>query len=195
LLKHILPTSPWIALFRGRLAVAFFIRDPSPLTEPPETAFDLRRITRHLRDKRFDIKLHKAKGEGSYDYTELGAITSLLNVAIDLGRPTPTFSDKESENAFNAAVDALAERIKRIFTAIEDSGASHLRRTETKQSLEALHYRIVYSVRSKPPPKKSFFGPAGPEDWGGISRSGSFMEKFLTARKERTEDRSSRDGT
>ncbi|KKA23896.1 hypothetical protein T310_2080 [Rasamsonia emersonii CBS 393.64] len=198
LLKHILPASSWIALFRCRLAVAFFIRDPSPLTEPPDAVLDLRRITHHLRDKRFDVKLYKDKRRGGYDYAELGATTSLLNVIIDLGRITPTFPDKEAENNFNADVDALAERIKRIFSAIEDSGASHLRRTEAKQSLEALHYRIVYSVRSKPPPKKSFFGPAGPEDWSGIGRSGSFMEKFLATKRDRAqgaEDTGSRDDT
>ncbi|KAL1970382.1 hypothetical protein VTN77DRAFT_5542 [Rasamsonia byssochlamydoides] len=195
LLKRILPASSWVALFRCRLAVAFFIGDASPLTEPPDAVLNLRRITHHLRDKRFDVKLQKDKRGGGYDYAELGAITSLLNIVIDLGRFTPTFTDKEAENSFNADVDALAERIKRIFTAIEDSGASHLRRTETKQSLEALHYRIIYSVRSKPPPKKSFFGDAGPENWSAIGRSGSFMDKFLATRKDRTEDTGSLDNT
>jgi hypothetical protein len=180
LLKHILPTTSWIALLRCRLATAFFIRDASPLEESADNVLDLKRITRHLRDHRFDVKHHKARNSGGYDYSGLGAITSLLNIAIDLGRLTPTFRDKEAENDFNAHVDGLAERVKRIFSAIEDSGASHLKRTETKQSLEALHYRIVYSVRSKPPPKKSFFGVAGPEDWNGLSRSGSFMDKFLS---------------
>lgn len=54
-------------------------------------------------------------------------------------------------------MDALADRIRKIFTAIEDSGVSHLKRTLAKEGLEALHYRVLYSVRSKPPPKKPLF--------------------------------------
>ncbi|GAD97864.1 hypothetical protein AOR_1_154094 [Paecilomyces variotii No. 5] len=181
LLTHILPTSSWIALWRCRLATAFLLQDPSPLDEPPEDILNLKRITGVLRQKRFDVKLHKGKNQ-DYDYWELGAVTSLLNVAIDFGRSTPTFSDKEAETTFNADVDALADRVKKIFTSIEDSGASHLKRTETKERLEALHYRIVYSVRSRPPPKKSFFGSSGLDDWNGISRSGSLMDKFLSSK-------------
>lgn len=183
LLTHILPTSSWIALWRCRLATAFLLQDPSPLDEPPEEVINLRRITDVLRDKRFDVKLHKGKNR-DYDYWELGAVTSLLNIAIDSGQPTLTFSDKEAETKFNAEVDTLADRIKKIFTSIEDSGASHLKRTETKERLEALHYRIVYSVRSKPPAKKSYFGTSGLDDWEGISRSGSLMDRFLSSKND-----------
>jgi hypothetical protein len=165
LLKHILPTSPWIALSRCRLGMAFLLREMSPLTELPDAVLELRRITHYLCNKRFNVKGYKSKERGGYDYLELSAITSLLNIVIDLGRVTPTFPNKEAEMNFNADVDALADRIKRIFSSIEDSGASHLRRTEAKQSLEALHYRIVYSVRSKPPPKKAFFGSVGVDHW------------------------------
>jgi hypothetical protein len=170
-------------LFRCRLATAFLLQDISPLTELPDVLLNVKRITHFLRDKRFDVKLFKRFGQGGYDYSELGAITSLLNIVIDLGRTTPTFSDKESERSFNADVDALADRIKKIFSSIEDTGASHLRRTEAKQSLEALHYRIVYSVRSKPPAKKSLFGSSGLDDWDGIGNSGSLMNKFLSVQK------------
>lgn len=185
LLKHILPTSPWISLIRCRLAVAFLLKDPSPLDEPADAVLDLKRITNLLRDKRFDIKYYKAKGQGEYDYWELGALTSLLNIAIDAGRSTPTFADKEAEIKFNADADALADQVKKIFTSIQDSGASYLKRTETKESLEALHYRIVYSVRSKPPPKKSFFGSSGLDSWEGISRSGSLMDRYLSSKKDK----------
>jgi len=184
LLKHILPSSSWIALFRCRLATVFLLRETSPLIEPPDALLNVKRITHFLRDKRFDIKFYKRFGQGGYDYSKLGAITSLLNIVIDFGRRSPTFSDKESERSFNADVDALSDRIKKIFSSIEDTGASHLRRTETKQGLEALHYRIVYSVRSKPPPKKNLFGSSGLDDWQGISNSSSRMDKFFKAAKE-----------
>lgn len=150
LLKHILPTTPDISLLRTRLAVSFLINDESVLLEPVAEVLNLKRITQHLRSARFGSKLHQAKSTNNYDYSELKATTSLLNIVIDIDRTSTEFPSKEAESQFNADVDALADRVKRIFSAIEDSGASHLKRTEAKQSLEALHYRIVFSVRSKP---------------------------------------------
>ncbi|GKZ19250.1 hypothetical protein AbraIFM66951_011392 [Aspergillus brasiliensis] len=158
LVRHILPTSDWLALLRCRLAVSFLTNDTSPLSEPPEELIDLKRITSILNQQRFDVKWYKGKGQHDYDYGELGAVTILLNIAIDSGRYEVDFPNKEAEKEFNAAVDALSDRLKIIFTSIEDSGASHLKRTLAKEAIEALHYRVVYSVRSKPRPKKSVLG-------------------------------------
>lgn len=160
MLKHTIPTSTRIALIRCRLAVAYLIHDPSPLTEPPETVLNVNRILHVLRNKRFEVKLYKGKG-AEYDYGELGAIVTLLNIAIDSGWTGSGFPSKDDEKAFNAEIDVLAERIKKIFTSIEDSGVSHLKRTLAKEGLEALHYRILYSIRSKPPPKKTLFKAYG----------------------------------
>ncbi|QMW45000.1 hypothetical protein G4B11_008420 [Aspergillus flavus] len=161
LLTHILPTSSWIAMLRCRLAVAFLTSDPSSLAEEPDVMGYLRRIIDVLKDKRFDVKRYKMKGQPEYDYGELMAITTVLNIAIDSGWSGVDFSSKDAEREFNSEVDALADRIKRIFTSIEDSGASHLKRTLAKEALEALHYRIIYSVRTKPRPKRSIFGENG----------------------------------
>lgn len=181
LLEHILPSSKRTSLFRCRLAVAFLIGTPSPLIdEVSDEVLDLTRITRHLRNAGIELALHKEKRTGDFDYASLAATTSLLNIAIDVGRTALRFPDKATEARFNADVDALAERIRRIFRAIEDSGASHLRRTETKQSLEAMHYRIIYSVRSKPPPKKSFFGRGNIDNWSGMKKSGELMDSYLS---------------
>ncbi|GAB1197150.1 hypothetical protein APSETT444_006440 [Aspergillus pseudonomiae] len=161
LLTHILPTSSWIAMLRCRLAVAFLTKDPSPLTEEPDVMVYVKRIIDVLKDKRFDVKRYKSKGQPEYDYGELMATTNVLNIAIDSGWSGVDFSNKDAEREFNSEVDVLADRIKRIFTSIEDSGASHLKRTLAKEALEALHYRIIYSVRTKPRPKKSIFGENG----------------------------------
>ncbi|BAE62719.1 unnamed protein product [Aspergillus oryzae RIB40] len=161
LLTHILPTSSWIAMLRCRLAVAFLTSDPSSLAEEPDVMGYLRRIIDVLKDKRFDVKRYKMKGQPEYDYGELMAITTVLNIAIDSGWSGVDFSSKDAEREFNSEVDVLADRIKRIFTSIEDSGASHLKRTLAKEALEALHYRIIYSVRTKPRPKRSIFGENG----------------------------------
>ena len=157
LLKHILPTSSWISLLRCRLAVAYLTHDSKPLTESPESVLDLKRMTRVLRNHRFDVKLYKGKDRVEYDYGELGSIITLLNIAIDPGWAVLGFPSKDAEKSFNAEIDVLADRIKKIFTSIEDSGVSHLKRTLAKEGLEALHYRVLYSVRSKPQPRKVGF--------------------------------------
>lgn len=117
------------------------------------------RLTTYLNHPRFNVKKYKAKNRPDYDYNELGSIINLLNIAIDAGWTTTGFETPDAERAFNADIDVLAERTKRIFSSIEDSGVSHLKRTLAKENLEALHYRILYSVRSKPPPKKTLFKP------------------------------------
>lgn len=155
-MHHILPTSPWFALIRCRLAVAFLLQSPSPLTEPPEKLLDIKRITLLLlRDERFQVK--RFKGIADYDWRELTSLTSLLNVAIDSSALELNFSSTQTEKDYDVAIDRLAAQIKMIFCSIQDSGASHVTRTVAKSELEALHYRIVYSVRSKPPPKTTIF--------------------------------------
>ncbi|CRL29206.1 unnamed protein product [Penicillium camemberti] len=156
IVHHILPTSPWFALIRCRLAVAFLLQSPSPLTEPPEKLLDIKRITLLLlRDERFQVK--RFKGIADYDWRELTSLTSLLNVAIDSSALELNFSSTQTEKDYDVAIDRLAAQIKMIFCSIQDSGASHVTRTVAKSELEALHYRIVYSVRSKPPPKTTIF--------------------------------------
>ncbi|RHZ55676.1 hypothetical protein CDV55_103791 [Aspergillus turcosus] len=164
LLKHILPTSSRIAALRYRLALAFLTSDPARLTETPDVMSDLNMIIDLLKDRRFNINLYKGKGNPEYDYGELSAVTALLDIAIDSGWSGLAFPTREAEKEFNADVDRLADRVKKIFVSIQDSGASHLKRTLAKEALETLHYRIVYSVRSKPPPKKTLLGDFGPEN-------------------------------
>lgn len=125
---------------------------------------DLKMIINLLKDRRFNINLYKGRGNPEYDYGELSAVTDLLNVAIDSGWSGLAFPTKEAEKDFNADVDRLSDRVKKIFVSIQDSGASHLKRTLAKEALETLHYRIIYSVRSKPPPKKTLLGHYGAED-------------------------------
>ncbi|RHZ50447.1 uncharacterized protein CDV56_104861 [Aspergillus thermomutatus] len=180
LLKHILPTSSRIAALRCRLALAFLTSDPTRLAEAPDVMRDLKMIIDLLKDRRFNINLHKGKRNPEYDYGELSAVTALLDITIDSGWSELAFSTKETEKEFNAEVDRLADRVKKIFVSIQDSGASHLKRTLAKEALETLHYRIVYSVRSKPRPKKTLFGDFGAED----GRTQGDMRQYVKSRRE-----------
>ncbi|KAL3466837.1 hypothetical protein BJX64DRAFT_274224 [Aspergillus heterothallicus] len=162
-LEHIVPTNSWIATLRRRLALIFLTGDADANLQPPNGDSEVKRITDILRDPRFDVKRYKRKGQPEYDYGELRAIATFLNVIVDSGWSETNFPNDDTEEEFNREVDLLADRVKKIFTAIEDSGASHLKRTLAKEALESLHYRIVYSVRSKPRPKKLLFGQYHPE--------------------------------
>ncbi|KAL2871566.1 uncharacterized protein BJX67DRAFT_377327 [Aspergillus lucknowensis] len=163
LLEHLLPTNNWIADLRRRLALIFLTRDPSAHFGSQDRRFEVNRITNILKDPQFDVRRYKRKGQPEYNYGKLRAITTFLNIIIDSGWSEAKFPDEHAEEEFNSEIDMLADRVKKIFTAIEDSGASHLSRTLAKEALESLHYRIVYSVRSKPPPKKLLFGHHRPE--------------------------------
>ncbi|PYH45400.1 uncharacterized protein BP01DRAFT_382836 [Aspergillus saccharolyticus JOP 1030-1] len=184
LLKHILPEADWIATLRCRLAVSFLIDNPSPLREPLDQLLSLTRITDILKRDIFDIKKYKGKDKPEYDYGELLAITSLLSIAIDSGRCQAEFADREAEKAFNARVDVVADRLKKIFTSIEDAGASHLKRTLAKEALETLHYRIVYSVRTKPRPKKSIYGTIEARDYDRKAFKGFYPQIKASAGTE-----------
>ncbi|KAL4912224.1 hypothetical protein BDW62DRAFT_195151 [Aspergillus aurantiobrunneus] len=163
LLEHLLPVNEWIATFRRRLAYIFLTSDPLADVGSLDRRSQVNRITNILKNPRYDVKRYKRKDQPEYDYGELKAITNFLNVIIDSGWSETQFPDENAEEEFNGEVDMLADRVKKIFTAIEDSGASHLKRTLAKEALESLHYRIVYTVRTKPRPKKRLFGQYEPQ--------------------------------
>lgn len=156
MVQHILPTSPWISLLRYRLAVSFLLQKPTPLTESVEDVLDLKRLILVIRDSRFQINIYNGQ-EGECDYGELIALTQLLEVALNTSLYDLRYKDAKTEKEFNAAIDQLATQLKTNFSSMKESGASHLKRMLAKGALETLHYRLVYSVRSKPPPKKTPF--------------------------------------
>ncbi|PGH34097.1 hypothetical protein GX50_03060 [[Emmonsia] crescens] len=186
LLKNILPTSPRLALFRCRLAWAWFYRDPSFLDRPKNQLFNLPRLTNHLKhDPRFDTNVRSNGNNDRFNFWELHALTSILDMAIDSGTARPSFVnkdgdvDKQSEQQFNATVDELADCIKAMFSAIRDSGASHLRRSETRERLQALYYRLEYGVRTKPRPAKQWFVKQEGEKREAGKHVGKIPELFL----------------
>ncbi|KAM5473397.1 hypothetical protein MauCBS54593_002191 [Microsporum audouinii] len=181
LLKHIPPVFPEIALFRCRLASAFLFRDSSLLDKPDTELINLQKISSQLKGERFKVNEHRAEDKEPFNFANLAALTTILDIAIGPGTFEPSFPSKEAEMEFNRQVDKLAGRVKAIFTAIQDSGASHMKRTEAKEGLQALHYRLVYTVRTKPIQKKSFFIAAKDEGWSGSGKR-DILEKFLNIR-------------
>ncbi|EEP79668.1 predicted protein [Uncinocarpus reesii 1704] len=112
LLKHICPVTPEIALFRCHLAALFFFQGKAFLDEPTEPVSYLQRMTSRLRDDRFNMGRSSSSEKEPFDYWELAAITSILNIAIDSATFEDSSLDREAEAKFNRAVDQLAEQVK-----------------------------------------------------------------------------------
>ena len=157
--------------------MAFLLRTPTPLTEAPDEVLDLKRLTLFLiRDERFHAKSYKIQGD--FDYGELTAIAMLLDVVINSSLYDLVDQSDDAEKDFNEAIDKVAAQIKNIFSSIEDTGASHLKRMLAKEALEALYYRVIYSVRSRPPPKKTLFKAYAKGKDGNIQNI--FKTRFAT---------------
>ena len=137
--------------FRRRLALAYFFHDEDYLVKSAPDLLDLRSISTELQDPRFAIR-------SDTDYSELAAVIGILSIGIDRGDPPSLLSDQQRKASFDEEVDLVASRIGEMFTSIVDTGASHMKRTEAKEILEAFHSKLLYAVRTKRKPKTMVFG-------------------------------------
>jgi hypothetical protein len=183
LLKHILSTSPLTACIRIQLAHRFLLGTNWDFeVDVASPSIDISALTRYLDSGPFDTTFRSPSRRP--DYANMTAQTYILDIAIaDGGRPA-SFASRTNEVAFNRKVDKLADRVKAIFASIADTGASHMRRTEAKEALQALHYRLLYAVRTEPRPKKNVFGGRDGDEYRAEERSKGFMSKFLTRKKD-----------
>jgi len=184
LLKHILSTSPLTACIRIQLAHRFLLGTNWAFeVDVASTFIDITALTCYLDSGAFDTTFRSPSRRP--DYANMTAQTYILDIAIaDGGRPA-SFASRIDEVAFNRKVDKLADRVKAIFASIADTGASHMRRTEAKEALQALHYRLLYAVRTEPRPKKNVFGGRDGDEYRAEERSKGFMSKFLARKKDK----------
>ncbi|EXJ80035.1 hypothetical protein A1O3_08321 [Capronia epimyces CBS 606.96] len=190
LLSHVPPTSTTASRVRILLAQSFLlgvvaIKDNKSLI--PQISLDV--LAEHVSTSAsFDTR--RRKGPHTLDYVALRARTYILDIAIsDGGRPT-TFPSRAQEVSFNRSVDHLADTIRSSFISIIDTGASHMTRTEAKDVLQALHWRLLYSVRTEVRPKKNIFdGTIGrtrdAEEVRVEEKGKDFMKQFLARKKEK----------
>lgn len=165
-------------MFRRRLALAYFFHDENYLAKSTSDLLDLRLVTRELQDPRFAIR-------GDTDYSELAAVIGILSIGIDRGDPPPPHSDEQQKASFDADVDLVASRIGEIFTSIVDTGASHMKRTEAKEVLEAFRSKLLYAVRTKRKPKSMMFGDS---DALTLMQKGAFRGFFEKKTDMQTQD-------
>ena len=164
-----MPSLPRLVLFRQRLALSFFFQDPQYFSAEPEDLIDFRSIAIHLENPRYTIN-------SATDYSALAASIDILSIAVGCGNPLSPDAAKEDKAAFDRDVDILATKIRAMFTQIIDTSASHMKRTEAKEILESFHSRLLFAVRTKPPPKKKVFG-------NEVAKQVGDMDAFVVRRK------------
>ena len=151
LLQSIPPLPPHLTLLRQRVALAFFFQDVRWLSKHRGGSLNLSVIAKHFQDSRLAISK-------TTDYANIAAMMGILSISIDCGNPPAALLGAQAEKAFNDDVDDLALKIKTLFTQINDTGVSHMKRTEAKEILEAFHSKLQFAIRTEPPPKKTMFG-------------------------------------
>lgn len=169
LLLQTIPPLPRLVLFRQRLALSFFFRDPHYFSAEPEDLIDFRSIAIHLEKPQYTIN-------SATDYSALAASIDILSIAVGCGNPLSPNAAKEDKAAFDRDVDILATKIRAMFTQIIDTSASHMKRTEAKEILESFHSRLLFAVRTKPPPKKKVFGDE-------VAKQVGDMDAFVVRKK------------
>jgi hypothetical protein len=107
------------------------------MTCPFENLVKLSRFTNELRNAR-QYRINK-----DTDYVNLQSILHVMDLAIDSGATAGVASENDRE------VDALVDAVKRMFSKIVDTNAQNLRRTEAKDILERIQFRLAFSVRSR----------------------------------------------
>ncbi|KAK5081489.1 hypothetical protein LTR70_008560 [Exophiala xenobiotica] len=215
-LAHFIPTSPSAAELRCRLASSFlFGADHAGKLLKPQTSTStsspLIRITNTLSEHPlFTTTKSLSTLEDAESYSTLMAQTAILDAAIGDGFHPASFRSRSEQQIFNADVDTLADHIHALSVNIADTGASHMRRTEAKDALQALHFRLLYQVRTKPRRKRHVFdrdgafsgaetafgkmgkgGIADAFEVEGTKKSGEFMNKFLKKKVAKPDDLSS----
>ena len=145
-----LPVSDFrTAIFRRRLALAFFFEDTSYLGKPAEEPMvNLDSIAAYLQVPRFNI-------DKKTDYAGFTTSMAMLDVGIDAGDPLLPFAAHQDEQRFDSAVDRLSTRLKDLSSQIVGASALDMRRTEAREILAAIQRRLSYAVRYTTPLKKS----------------------------------------
>lgn len=146
--------TPRTHLFRRRLALSYTFDDPSYLTHPYPNLVRISRFNNLLIKPQFKI-------DRNTDYSNLQSLVSIMDIAIDDGATAGNIGQKDAE------VDLLVEELRNIFSKINDTNAQNLARTEAKDTLERLVFRLRFAVRIKDKMNLVVETTSGPEWVGG----------------------------
>lgn len=134
---------------------------------------DLNLFIERLMDKDFEAT-------NETDYRELSALVSLLDIAVDDARSADLdLTDRDTEEQFDADIDAFARAIKDIMRSIGTPGPGFISKIEAKELLELVSQRVGDTLRSRPKLKQSIFAaPVAKHD--DISQEKKGIAKFLS---------------
>jgi hypothetical protein len=159
LLEHIPPMSLLQCHVRIQLAHNFLLgvtgrSDRWSASAPP--TIDLSALT-NLVNTSDDFAT--ARRRTKLNYTDLRARVTILDIAISDGGRPENFPSALYARArdFNDRVDAMAQAVRKAYTAIADTGATHMKRTEAKERLDCVYQRLHFLVRTEPPLKYNIF--------------------------------------
>lgn len=182
--------TPREAAFQRRLALAFFLDSPKPLTLSLTAPGILPAILQSL------VRNRLYQFSARTDYAEVTAAFTLLDVAVDSGFSDRAFAStlrnidrrtrdpaarqlrdaaRAAEDEFNWEVDALASAVRRVMGQIRGSGTESVRMSEAKGAMERLVCRLESSVRTREKSSADIFAA------GDVGRSAGFMQSWVGA--------------
>lgn len=77
------------------------------------------------------------------NYESLKALVAILDIGLDSGATSGTRNLKDRH------VDELTDTLRQIFSRIVDTNAQNIARTETKDGIERIQFRLTFSIRSR----------------------------------------------
>lgn len=191
LLDHLMPITRLQRSVRITLAHAFLLgaRAPPSTYDPASIAItELSALTTLLNTS---DDYATARLRTTLNYADLRDRAIILDVAISDGGKPASFPSPEyaSAKAFNQVIDTLAAALRKTIGAIADTGAVHMKRTEAKEKLDCVYHRLLYAVRTEPPPRKHIFdqhtGKIGDgDDVRAVARGRDAMQSFLARVKQ-----------
>ncbi|KAH8601262.1 hypothetical protein B0O99DRAFT_252715 [Bisporella sp. PMI_857] len=171
-------TSPRTHDLRRRLAMTFYFKDTIYSTKDGHSTMDLTKFIARLDDEDFDT-------DSETDYRELGALISLLDVAVDDGRNVNIdLKNEQTEKEFDNAVEGFSAAIDDIIECIGNPGAGFISKIEAKEVLSLVSRRIGDTVRSRPKPKETVFKAPKEKLLENLDRERRGMSKFISRPKD-----------
>jgi hypothetical protein len=181
ILRCIPAHDPQLALVRARLALATFADDTSVFAKQL-TDIDIYNLALvRLRSPELSVT-------SETDFVELAATITMLDIALT-GLLLLNFQNSVSgdQAAFDAKVDVLATELRALWVKINDThGASMLPRMEAKQAVDGVRNRLLFAVRTRPPPKESLFDDTKAEEGENavvVERQKNFMMNHFRAKR------------
>lgn len=152
--------------------MSFYFNDLSYSAKHSHLLMDLDKFIDRLDDKDFDTNAQT-------DYRELGALISLLDIAVDDARSAELdLTNLAIEKQFDKNIEDFGATIKDIMKSIGNPGAAYISRIEAKEILDLVSQRISDTLRSKPKARITVFDRKKEESLDGMKKGmAAFVKK------------------